>query len=107
MKKASFILFSTSFLAAFLLLGTSMMNADAQAPFPTSANVVLLVCTIDTQVPPTGYNVLVSTASAGTPVVSAGTGCAQALADTLSAGFELVDVKGDQAATTTNYLLRR
>jgi hypothetical protein len=51
-----------------------------------------------------GYEVPFSSSSAGAPIVMSGAECAQALADVLSAGFKLQEVKGT-ASYDLNYIL--
>jgi len=78
---------SASFLAAILMLGSSMMISDAAAHAPAPSQVVMLSCDMD----PNGAIVTsMSSSSAGAPIVLIGSSCSQALTDVLTAGFKLV-----------------
>ncbi len=101
MKKTVMALLSIPFLVTMLILG---MSPEASAD--GAKEVVIINCTLSPPGPvlKDGYEVALSSNSAGAPVVSSGTECAQAVADVLSAGFKLKTVKGT-SSFDLNYIL--
>ncbi|GEM_PF-1571078 len=109
MKKTVMAVLYTPFLITGLILGII-----PQAFADRTTDVVMINCSVKFSdvIPgppfptpePEEYVVFVSSSSAGAPVVAKGTDCAQAMADVLSAGFELRRVKGTQSHDL-NYIL--
>jgi hypothetical protein len=109
MKKTVMTLLSMPFLMTMLILGVS-----PEASADGIKGVVIINCGIkfgesspDDPFPfpeSIGYEVPFSSSSAGSPIVTSGADCAQAVADVLSAGFKLQIVKGTGSGDL-NYIL--
>lgn len=101
------IVLSALLLGLVAMVGVIALKSDVSAKQPTQ--VVILGCHVSNlPAPPfTLFNkVLLSSSSAGAPLVALNTDCAQALADVLSEGFELAKVE-PLFSTGTQYLLTK
>jgi hypothetical protein len=111
MKKTVMTLLSMPFLMTMLILGVS-----PEASADGIKGVVIINCGIkygeflpgpDPFPEAIGYDVPFSSSSAGAPIVTSGAECAQAVADVLSAGFKLQEVKGTSSGDLSYILIKK
>jgi hypothetical protein len=110
MKKTVMTLLSMPFLMTMLILGVS-----PEASADGIKGVVIINCSTKFGDPlpgewepeAIGYEVPFSSSSAGSPIVTSGADCAQAVADVLSAGFKLQEVKGTGSGDLSYILIKK
>lgn len=91
MKKIHWVMRSVFIIVLAMALDFAPLSSNAVAE--GSEEVVILVCTLDTLFFPSPIILSATNSSANAPLITPGTGCAQAIADLLRANFKIKDVQ--------------